>query len=231
MLHRTVRGTIRYTSKKPEMLDLARGVEHFTFTHHTDGKTTMRAHCCIEEPEPTVMRDIVYSLDERGKPMDCHVRLTVGDQFMGSGWFRFGPDFVECESYGPSIGRLSQRVELNGPIDGMGTHPVVADGYLLSGLGLESTPGEVRVIRVKVPSPDHRGATPPMIAEVNIGAVFIKRETSPPGPSPPATSSSSMMGPAGWLEPTRPMTSGSPTTPTASCCRVASAATCRLGMS
>ena len=133
MLHRTVRGTIRYTSKKPEMLDLARGVEHFTFTHHTDGKTTMRAHCCIEEPEPTVMRDIVYSLDERGKPMDCHVRLTVGDQFMGSGWFRFGPDFVECESYGPSIGRLSQRVELNGPIDGMGTHPVVADGYLLSG--------------------------------------------------------------------------------------------------
>ena len=38
--------------------------------------------------------------------MDCHVRLTVGDTFMGSGWFRFGPDFVECESYGPSIGRL-----------------------------------------------------------------------------------------------------------------------------
>lgn len=177
MLHRTVRGTIRYTSKKPEMLDRLRGIEHFTFTHHTDGKTTLRAHCCIEEPDPTVMRDIVYSLDEHGKPMDCHVRLTVGDKFMGSGWFRFGPDFVECESYGPSIGRLSQRVELNGQIDGMGTHPVVADGYLLAKLGLEATPGQVRTIRVKVPSPDHRGATPPMIAEVNIGVVFVKRET------------------------------------------------------
>ncbi|WP_397401258.1 hypothetical protein [Phenylobacterium sp.] len=177
MLHRSIRGTIVYTSKKPEMLNQRRGFEDFRFTHHTDGKTTLRAHCCIEEPDPAVMRDIVYSLDEHGKPMDCHVRLTVGDRFMGSGWFRFGPGFVECESYGPSIGRLSQRVELDGPIDGMGTHPVVADGYLLAKLGLEATPGQARTVRVKVPSPDHRGASPPMIAEVNIGVVFLKRET------------------------------------------------------
>jgi hypothetical protein len=169
--HRTIRGTIRYTSKKPEMLDQPRGIEHFTFTHHTDGKTTLRAHCCIEEPDPTVMRDIVYSLDENHRPLDCHVRLVVGDRFMGAGWFRFGPDFVECESYGPDIGRLSQRVPLDGPIDGMGTHPIVADGYLLHNLKFEQ--GKVRNVRVKLPSPDHRGATPPMISEVNIGAVFL----------------------------------------------------------
>jgi hypothetical protein len=175
MRHRTVRGTILYTSKKPELLDQTRGIEHFTFTHHTDGKTTLRAHCCIEEPAPTVMRDIIYSLDENRRPMDCHVRLTVGDAFMGSGWFRFGDGFVECESYGPTIGRLSQRVPLDEPIDGMGTHPVVADGYLLHHLDFE--PGKVRQVRVKVPSPDHRGATPPMLAEVNIGAVFLGLET------------------------------------------------------
>ena len=157
------------------MLNRARGIEHFTFTHHTDGKTTLRAHCCIEEPDPTVMRDIIYSLNENRRPMDCHVRLTVGDKFMGSGWFRFGPDFVECESYGPSIGRLSQRVQLDGAIDGMGTHPVVADRYLLSLPTFET--GKVRNIRVMLPSPDHGGATPPMISEVNIGAVFLGIET------------------------------------------------------
>ncbi len=175
MKHRTIAGVMAYTSKKPERLGESRGVEHFRFTRHTDGKVTLRAYVEIEDPDPTVLRDIVYSLDEHGKPMDCHVRLTVGDTFMGSGWFRFTPEFVECESYGPAIGRLSQKVPLNGPIDGMGTHPVVADGYLLS---LQSwTVGQKRKLRVMLPSPDHRGATPPMISEVNIDAIYIGPET------------------------------------------------------
>ncbi len=175
MKHRSITGTILYTSKKPDRLDQPRGIEHFRFTHHTDGKRTLRAHCEIEEPHPSVLRDIVYSLDEHGRPMDCHVRLTVDDRFMGSGWFRFTKDYVECESYGPTIGRLSQRMPLNGPIDGMGTHPVVADGYLLS--LFDWAEGEKKKLRVMLPSPDHRGATPPIIAEVNIDAVFLGRET------------------------------------------------------
>ena len=175
MKHRSITGTILYTSRKPDRLDQPRGIEHFRFTHHTDGKRTLRAHCEIEEPHPSVLRDIVYSLDEHGRPMDCHVRLTVDDRFMGSGWFRFTKDYVECESYGPTIGRLSQRMPLNGPIDGMGTHPVVADGYLLS--LFDWAEGEKKKLRVMLPSPDHRGATPPIIAEVNIDAVFLGRET------------------------------------------------------
>lgn len=175
MKHRSITGTILYTSKKPERLDQPRGIEHFRFTHHTDGKRTLRAHCEIEEPHPSVLRDIVYSLDEHGRPMDCHVRLTVDDRFMGSGWFRFTPDGVECESYGPAIGRLSQFMPLSEPIDGMGTHPVVADGYLLA--LFDWAEGEKKKLRVLLPSPDHRGATPPMISEVNIDAVFLGRET------------------------------------------------------
>ncbi len=175
MKHRSITGTILYTSKKPERLDQPRGIEHFRFTHHTDGKRTLRAHCEIEEPHPSVLRDIVYSLDEHGRPMDCHVRLTVDDRFMGSGWFRFTDDGVECESYGPAIGRLSQFMPLSEPIDGMGTHPVVADGYLLA--LFDWAEGEKKKLRVLLPSPDHRGATPPMISEVNIDAVFLGRET------------------------------------------------------
>ena len=134
MRSRNVEGRILYTSKKPERLDQPRGYESFLFTHHDDGAVTLRAHCEIEEPEPTVMRDVVYGLDPQGRPADCAIRLTVGDRFMGSGWFRFGEGFIECESYGPSVGRVSQRVELKDPIDGFGTHPIVADGYTLSRL-------------------------------------------------------------------------------------------------
>jgi hypothetical protein len=171
MLHRSVVGTILYTSKKPELLDQKRGIEYFRFTHHSDGKVTLRAHCEIEEPSPTVLRDVVYSLDELGHPMDCHIRLTVGDKFMGSGWFRFTDQFAECESYGPTIGRLSQKIALDGPLIGFGTHPVVADGYLLSRLGMEI--GEVRKLNLLLPSPDHRGATPPILAHVSIHVRYI----------------------------------------------------------
>ena len=175
MQSRNIEGRILYTSKKPERLDQPRGFETFLFTRHGDGALTLRAHCEIEEPDPTVMRDIVYGLDANGRPMDCSVRLSVGDRFMGSGWFRFGEDFIECESYGPSVGRISQRVDLAEPIDGFGTHPIVADGYMLSHLDW-TTPGERRRVRCYLPSPDHRGATPPLLASVNIGAVYLGRE-------------------------------------------------------
>jgi hypothetical protein len=123
---------------------------------------------------PAVMRDIIYSLDKDRRPMDCHVRLTVGDAFMGSGWFRFGDDFIECESYGPAIGRVSQRIELAKPIDGFGTHPIVADGYFQ---GLNDWSGtKRRTFSMYLLSPDHRGATPPFAAPVRIDGLYLGEE-------------------------------------------------------
>ena len=106
--------------------------------------------------------------------MDLHVRLTVGDAFMGSGWLRFDGRVVECESYGPSIGRLSQQVVAELPVDGFGTHPIVADGYLLG--SRDWAEGQKRRFNLYLPSPDHRGATPPMIARVQMDARFLGRE-------------------------------------------------------
>ena len=178
MQHRTVSGEIRYTSKKPELLDQERGREAFCFTHHSDGGTIMRARCEIEEPEPQVLRDIVYALDPQRVPQYLHVHLTVGDRPLGSGWIRYDQQHgvLECESYGASIGRLSQSVETNGPIDGLGTHPVVGDGFLTRCMDLSKGPHR-REVRVFVPSPDHRGATPPMLAEVKIGLEYVGEET------------------------------------------------------
>jgi len=175
MKHRTVRGRILYTSNKPERRGQERGRERFTMTRHTDGKLTIRAQCEIEEPDPTVLRDIVYSLDENDRPMDCHVRLTIGDRFMGSGWFRMTDEFVECESYGPSIGRLSQRVPANGRYDGFGTHPIIGDAYLTRCMDGARGPHK-RPLRVFLPSTDHRGATPPIIAEANLFLEYVGEE-------------------------------------------------------
>jgi len=164
MKHRSITGAIEYTSRKPERLGQRRGYETFQYTHHADGKTVLTAHCEIEEPEPTVMRDIVYALDEAGRPMDLYVRLVVGDAFMGAGFIRLQDGHIRCDSYGPSIGHLSQAMPENGAYDGFGTHPIIADAYITRCMDLSLGPHK-RAIRVFLPSIDHRGASPPIIVE------------------------------------------------------------------
>ena len=176
MQHRTISGKILYTSKKPERFDQVRGREAFTYTVHRDGKRTLRARCEIEEPSPTVLRDVVYSIDENDMPMDCFVRLTVGDTFMGSGWFRIADGYIECESYGPTIGRLSQRRAVDGAYDGFGTHPIQGDAYMTKKMDVARGPHR-RPLRAFLPSPDHRGATPPMIAEARLELVYVGDES------------------------------------------------------
>jgi hypothetical protein len=177
MKHRSVAGTILYTSMKPGREGQARGREHFRFTHHDDGSTILRATCEIEEPDPTVLRDIVYHLGPGMVPLNLHVHLTVGDAHMGSGWMRHDPatGMLECESHSPSLGRISQRVQANGAFDAFGTHPVVGDGYLARTMAVARGPHR-RQLRVFLPSPDHRGATPPLIAEVKINLDYVGEE-------------------------------------------------------
>ena len=176
MPHRTVRGRIRYTSKKPELLDAERGREWFAFTRHRDGSTVLRAQCEIEEPAPTVLRDVIYAIGPDGHPRNLHVHLTVGDAFMGSGWFDITPGGIVCESNSPSLGRVSQRVAYDGALDGFGTHPIAGDGYMTRCLDVARGPHR-RTLRVYVPSADHRGATPPLAAEVRIDLAYLGDET------------------------------------------------------
>lgn len=174
MQHRSIAGRLAYTSRKPGMEGKPRGHETFLFTHHRDGKATLRAHCEIDEPTPTVMRDVIYGIDENRQPMDMMVRLTVGGDFTGSGWFRFDGETVECESYSPTLGRLSQRVKAELPLTGFGTHPIVSDGFMLGTMAWQE--GQRRTLNCYLPSPDHRGATAPQIAQVKIDAKFLGRE-------------------------------------------------------
>ncbi len=88
--HRSVMGRILYTSRKPERLGQERGREYFRIDTHASGARTVTAHCEIDD-RPSVMRDITYALDADWMPTDCFVRISVGDRFTGSGWFRFAP--------------------------------------------------------------------------------------------------------------------------------------------
>jgi hypothetical protein len=174
--HRSIRGTIRYTSKKPDRMDQERGREYFMMNIHADGKRTCIAHCEIDD-RPSVMRDITYSLDENWVPMDCFVRLVVNDQFMGSGWFRFGPDFAECETHTSLDGRVSQRMETDGRLKTFQNHAIVCDSWHMRLFDRSKGPEVQSIPEMLLSSPDHRGATGPMLFRIGFGVEYVGEET------------------------------------------------------
>ena len=127
--HRTIRGTILYTSKKPERMDAERGREYFTLTTQSDDTLVMHAHCEIDD-EPNVVRDVVLAMDQQSAPYDCHVRISVGDRFEGSGWMYFTEEKACCETWSATDGRIQQEILTEGRVKWLQAHPIVGDGLL-----------------------------------------------------------------------------------------------------
>jgi len=166
--HRRIKGKLHYTSDKEGRKGVERGREDFTITVHGDGRRTIRAYTEIDDA-PNVMRDVTLSLDKDWRPQDCFVRLSVGDRFVGSSWFRFTETEAECEGYTVAEGRISQRYPLKGKLDAFGTHPIQADAWLMSIFDITRGPGIGLYTNVLLCSLDHRGATGPMIMRHPLG--------------------------------------------------------------
>lgn len=166
MKHKTIRGYIRYTSKKPERLDQERGREFFTITTQRDGVIVMDAHCEIDD-EPNVIRDVVLAMNADASPIDGSLRLSVGNALEGSGWYRFGKDFAELEAINREIGRTSERIETDEPVRWLQAHPIVGDGLLMKLYDLSKGKGIQYFKDLLLTSPDHRGATGPMLYKLD----------------------------------------------------------------
>jgi len=124
-----------------------------------------------------VVRDVVQAMNAHtAAPLDCHVRLTVGHQFEGSGWFRFGENDVECESWNREEGRIAQWLSLGEPVQWMQCHPIVGDALLMKAYDLNQGPGKRFLDNVMLSSPDHRGATGPKSFPMGFGIQYVGEE-------------------------------------------------------
>ena len=175
MKHRTIRGTVQYTSKKPERMDQERGREYFSITTQADGVRVLNAHCEIDD-EPNVIRDVVLAISPDSSPIDCSVRLTVGDKYEGSGWMRFAKDYVECESHNQRDGRITQKVDIDTPVRWLQAHPIVGDALLMRIYDLSQGPGKTFFPDLFLTSPDHRGATGPLLFKTGFGIRYVGEE-------------------------------------------------------
>lgn len=181
--HRRIRGKLHYTSDHAGREGSERGREYFTLTVAADGRRSLRAYTEIDDA-PNVMRDVTLSLREDWTPQDAFVRISVGDRFMGSSWFRFADDHVECEGWTAAEGRISQRWPLARRLQGFGTHPIQADAWLTSMVDLAAAdsgplPYRGEYDNLLMCSLDHRGATGPMLTrfERPVKLAFVGRES------------------------------------------------------
>jgi hypothetical protein len=175
MAHRTLRGTIRYTSNKPDRLGQERGREYFMLTCQADGIRTLHAHCEIDDA-PNVVRDVLLSMDALGRPLDATVRLTVGDRFEGVGSMRFSEQLAECETLNQRDGRISQRLDLKARVPCLGAHPICGDALSLRLYDLSAGPGRQFFSNLMLTSPDHRGASGPLLFPLGFGLEYVGEE-------------------------------------------------------
>ena len=160
---RLLRGEIRYTSAASERDGAERGREFFCIAQQADGVDVLQAHCEIDD-RPSVLRDVALAMrHDSGAPLDCSYRISVGGRFEGSGWMRFGDGFAECESWTRRDGRLSQRLDTPGTTRWLQAHPIVGDALLMRLYDLSQGPGMQSFDQVFLTSPDHRGASGPML--------------------------------------------------------------------
>lgn len=172
--HVTRKGRLLYTSKKPDRLDEERGREVWTMTRHKDGRRSLMSHGEIDD-RPSVLRFVHLTANADWSPIDAFVRISVGDEFRGSGWYRFANGIAECETVTALEGRMSQRVPYTGKCPGFGGHAIQNDGWVCAAMDL-SKPGEPQSYVQLISSPDHRGATGPTIAQATPTIVYVRDE-------------------------------------------------------
>jgi len=160
-------GGLIYTSTADGREGAERGRESFRIDSHRDASKVVSAHCEIDDP-PSVVRDISLRVRSDGTPEDCFVRIAVDGNFRGSGWFSFDKNIAECEARTALEGRVSQRMELPHDAPAFGNHAMVCDGLLLAQYDLSKGPGTQMVRSLPLSSPDHRGATGPMLFAVDL---------------------------------------------------------------
>lgn len=177
MKHQTIRGKIQYLSHKAERMNEERGREYFTLTKQSDGRSILHAHCEIDD-ETDVIRDVTASFETATmRPHDGYVRISVGSLYEGSGWFRFTDSTATCETFNKDAGVESTKLTLDKPAPWFGHHAIVNDGFLSRFFPLDAKPGKHRLEHVMMSSPDHRGATGPMLFPLSFAVVYLGDDT------------------------------------------------------
>lgn len=154
------------------------GVEDWSITRAADDVRTLVVHCEMAFGADDVVRDSTLSVDAAFQPLDAYVRILNHGRWTGAGWFRFGADEAEGESWNSTDGRLSQRLPIARPMRGFGIHALMGDGWLSATFPFAKGPGHEHFFGDNLlHSLHHFGATGPTLAISTSGLRYEARET------------------------------------------------------
>ncbi len=171
MDHRNSRGKILYIGGDGK----ERGREWWSMTFHEDGQRTLRAHCEIDDTE--VIREVIYTMDQNWKPLDCFNRLHVNRKFLGSGLVFVDGNEAECEVNNIELGRTSQKVSLGGPAQSLTVHPLTCDVFHCAGYDHSKDENPQTLKNVLSTSPLPNGASGPFLTVGTVTVQYDGRET------------------------------------------------------
>ncbi len=171
MKHRTTRGVLQYLDSQ----GMERGREVFAITVHGDGRRILRAQSEIDEGE--VLRDVVYTVSAKWRPIEAYVRLSVLDRFQGSGWFQFDSAGASCEAVTREDGRMSQRLDTPTPPLCFGSHPISGDAWMVTPYDMSRRTEAQRIEPALMSSLAFNGATGPRLHSLGYGLAFRGEET------------------------------------------------------
>jgi len=172
---RSLSGTLRYTSDQEHRKGAERGREFFRIDIRPDGSRSISAHGQIDD-DPSVVRDVNLLVGPRREPLECFVRIAVGGVHRGSAFFRFSEGLAQCEATTSAEGQFSQQMRFDNPVPAFGNHAMINDGFLVSLYDLSKGPGIQVINQLLLSSPDHRGATGPMLFPVDLALEFVGKE-------------------------------------------------------
>jgi hypothetical protein len=118
-------GRLAYRDKST---GVERGREDWWLTRNRDGTTTMR--CLAMTDDTKFVRDVTYTRGAGGRPTDAFIRLQVGNQLVGAGYFCVSGDKMKIVTDGIGTGHTMQTVGLPPDYFSINTHAVMPIGWV-----------------------------------------------------------------------------------------------------
>lgn len=106
-----------------------RGREDFSITENRDGTATLTALAITDDSK--FVRHVVYTKARDGRPKDVFIRLQVGGDLVGSGYFRLEGDLLHITTDTAMTGHTVQTVKAPGDFFSVVTHSVMLDGWIV----------------------------------------------------------------------------------------------------
>ena len=166
--YRRVEGAVSYIHAD----DGERGREWFSLHRHPGGRT-VRALC--EMDAEALIRDTSWSVDPHWRPVEGHVRVTLGGTLAGSTWYAFDGRTCHCRALTATHGHVDQVLNSKTPFEFLGLHPLIGDGLIAAVRGADS-PGVERTVNSVTCSYSPNGERELLALPIAIGVTYVGRE-------------------------------------------------------